>query len=279
MNSEQFGSTSDYNGYNDYSEYNMPDATKDDVNPSYFEPSMPDERSDSGINSNEGPRWIGDFAKSVARDLSQEEYLRKQATTNHISDAASLSTSTQLSDTPKRSSSENRVNNNTMESTHTINTSDLSDEKLAEEIRKSREIALDTAVDELVSLEKQRDKIWDALKNLKYTEAELDKAIDAVNKIRDRLEWLNSYLNKLLEELDAPDLMRPSKQLSETRKLEESRRTGLSTLVDKKDYYDINDSFVSTDPEQVLRGKEGGMPPKDSSDSGMPPKDNSDNVA
>ena len=267
MNSEHFGSTSDYNGYNDYSEYKMPDATKDDANSSYFEPSMPDEQSGSGVNPNEGPRWIGDFAKSIARDSSWEEDLRKQATSNHISDAASPSTSTQLNDTPKRSSSENRVDNNTTESTHTINTSDLSDEELTKEIRKSREIAFDTGVNELVSLEKQRDKIWDALKNLKYTEAELDKAIDAVDKIRDRLEWLNGYLNKLLEELDAPELMRSSKQLSETRKLEESRRTGLSALADKKGYYDINDSFVSTDPDQVLRGKEGGMPPKDSSDN------------
>lgn len=267
MNSEQFSSTSVYNGYNDHSEYNMPDATKDNVDSSYFEPSMPDKQSGSGVNSNEGLRRIGDFAKSVARDSSQEEDPREQATTNHISDVASPSTSTQLSDTPKRPGSKNRVDNNTMESTHTINTSDLSDEKLAEEIRMSREIAFDTGVEELVSLEKQRDKILDALNNLKYTAAELDKANVALNKIGDFLERSNGHLNKLLEELDAPDLMRPSKQLSETRKLEESRRTGLSTLADKKDYYDINDSFVSTDPEQVLRGKEGGMPPKDNSDN------------
>lgn len=271
MNSEQFGSVSDYNGYNKDSEYNQPDATRDDVGSSHFEPSMPDEQDSHNASSDEEPRWIGDFANTIANDLNKEDKLRKRAATveglNNIHEPNPIKLGNDPSGSTSQESTPRQGNETSIaEPAPVIDTTKLTPEELNKEIDKSRKIAFNNAADELEALEKKNDDLWEALEDLKYTEAELDKTIETVNKLKERISWLHSFLNKLRDELDEPNLVqRPEqseKAMSETEKLKNNSNDDF-----KKTFYSVKDSLVATDPGLVRRGEEGGMPPENSSGS------------
>lgn len=249
----------DYNGYiphgedpSDYTE-NSPseEITPDDLNPSYY--GGPTEQSpnlDAYSNSNDESA-PGIHAKEIARDLAREQTA-----------------------VPEKS-----------HDTAAIDVTKLTRDELARSIGDSREIAYNNSKEELEALKKDNELL---LKNLEGTKAELSAAIDKVAKNLERVNWLESYLEKLSKEQDelSPTfrLERPGTTTSVTETLENNSQKGFGNL---GKFYTDREGF-RTNPGMEGRGKdeEGGLPEEYSSFSGSEgksnntsPEDYSENIA
>lgn len=259
--------TNDYNGYIphgedpfDYAE-NDPseEITSDDLNPFYY--GGPTEQSlnlDTYSNSNDESA-PGTHAEEIARDSDRERWVREQTAV------------------PEKS-----------HDTAAIDVTKLTRDELARSIVNSREIAYNNAKEELEALKKDNELL---LKDLEGTKAELSAAIDKVAKNLERIDWLESYLEKLSKErdelsptfrLERPD--RPDTTTSMTEILKNNSQEGFGDL-GKKYYTDREGNY--TDPGREKRSREeGGLPDEYSSFSGSKggsnntsPEDYSKNIA
>lgn len=250
--------TDDYNGYvphgKDPSDYTESDPLKgitiEDLNSSYYEGStgqLPNLDTYSNSNDESAP---GTHAEEIARDLARE----KTAVPEKPHDTAA------------------------------IDVTKLTRDELARSIGNSREIAYNNAKEELEALKKDNELL---LKDLEGTKAELSAAMDTVAKNLERIEWLESYLEKLSKEQDelSPTfrLERPGTTTSMTETLENNSQKGFGNL--GKFYTDREGNYTNPGMEDRSK-KEEGLPIEYSSFSGSEgegnntsPEDSSENIA